>query len=99
MQFADHKAYHVYVLRIPDVVVKPFAKGRDSKQVASEIDAYNYICETSAKQFLANFINITPSQRKDGNDKEFLAADGLHPSGPEYKKWAVKLADAILKEL
>lgn len=99
IQFADNKPYRVFVLSIPDWGVTPFAEGRDRKQVASEIDAYNYICETSAKQFLVNFINITPSLRKDGTDIEFLAADGLHPSGSEYKKWAVKLADVILKEL
>ena len=106
IQFADNKPYRVFVLSIPDWGVTPFAEarrpdgqGKDRKQVADEIDAYNYICETSAKQFLANFINITVSQRQNGNKKEFLAADGLHPSGIEYKKWAAKLVDAILKEL
>lgn len=106
IQFADNKPYRVFVLSIPDWGVTPFAEarlpdgqGRDRKQVAEEIDAYNYVCKTSTKQFLSHFIDITPSQRKDGHVKEFLAADGLHPSGLEYKKWAVKLADAILKEL
>lgn len=99
IQFADNKPYRVFVLSIPDWGVTPFAEGRDRKQVAEEIDAYNHVCKTSAKQFLTHFINITPSQRKDGQEKEFLAGDGLHPSGLEYKKWAVKLADAILKEL
>ena len=99
IQFADHKPYRVFVLSIPDWGVTPFAEGRDRKQVAGKIDAYNYICEASARQFLANYINITGPQRKDGNNKEFLAADQLHPSGKEYHKWAVNLADAILKEL
>ena len=99
IQFADNKPYRVFVLSIPDWGVTAFAEGRDRKQVAKEIDAYNYICETSAKQFLANYIDITASQRQDGDNKEFLAADGLHPSGIEYKKWAAKLVDAILKEL
>jgi lysophospholipase L1-like esterase len=99
IQFADNKPYRVFVLSIPDWGVTPFAEGKDRKQVADEIDAYNYICETSAKQFLANFINITHSQREDGNKAGFLVADGLHPSGKEYAKWAAKLADAILKEL
>jgi lysophospholipase L1-like esterase len=99
IQFADNKPYRVFVVSIPDWGVTPFAVGRDRKQVADEIDSYNYICEASAKQFLANFINITPSQRQDGNKTEFLAADGLHPSGKEYAKWAAKLADAVLKEL
>lgn len=99
IQFADNKPYRVFVLSIPDWGVTPFAEGRDRKQVAEQIDGYNYICETSAKQFLANYINITASQRKDGDKTEFLAADGLHPSGREYSKWATKLSDAVLKEL
>lgn len=99
IQFAANKPYRVFVLSIPDWGVTPFAEGRDRKQVAEEIDAYNYICESSAKEFHANFINITASQREDGNKEEFLAPDGLHPSGLEYKKWAARLADGILKEI
>jgi len=99
IQFANNKPDRVFVLSIPDWGITPFAEGRDRKQVAEEIDTYNYICETSVKQFLANFINITVSQREDGTKAEFLAADGLHPSGKEYKKWAAKLTDAILKEM
>ena len=99
IQFANNKPKHVFVLSIPDWGVTPFADGRDSRKIATEIDAYNTVCEASAKQFQANFINITVSQREDGNNKEFLATDGLHPSGKEYAKWAAKLADAILKEV
>jgi lysophospholipase L1-like esterase len=99
IQFAGNGPYRVFVLSIPDWGVTPFAEGRNRKQVAEEIDAYNYICKTSSEQFQTNFINITSSQREDGNKIEFLAADGLHPSGKEYKKWAVKLADAILKKM
>jgi len=99
IQFAGNKPYRVFVLGIPDWGITPFAEGRDRKQVAEEIDAYNYICETSAKEFHTHFINITNSQREDGNKTEFLAADGLHPSGKEYNKWSAKLADAIVKEM
>jgi len=99
IQFANNRPDHVFVLSIPDWGVTPFAEGRDRKKVAGEIDAYNNVCETSAKQFLTNFINITVSQREDGSKAEFLAGDGLHPSGKEYKKWAAKLAAAILKKI
>jgi lysophospholipase L1-like esterase len=99
IQFAGNKPYRVFVLSIPDWGVTPFAEGRDRKQVAEEIDAYNYICETSAKEFQTHFINITNSQRQEGNNAEFLAPDGLHPSGKEYQKWSAKLAEAIIKEL
>jgi len=97
--FAGGKPYRVFVLSIPDWAVTPFAKGRDNKQIGEEIDAYNYICEKSAKEFQTNFINITPSQREDGDSAEFLAPDALHPSGKEYEKWAIRLSDAILKQL
>ncbi len=99
IQFANNKPNHVFVLSIPDWGVTPFAAGRDSKKIADEIDAYNNICEKSAAAFKTHFINITTSQRADGNKAGFVAPDGLHPSGKEYSKWAVKLADAILKEL
>ena len=99
IQFANNKPDRVFVLSIPDWGVTPFAEGRNRKEIATEIDAYNTVCEASAKQFQTNFINITDSQRDDGNKTEFLAADGLHPSGREYKKWADKLTDAVLKEI
>ena len=99
IKFAANKPYRVFVLSIPDWGVTAFAEGRNRKQIAAEIDTYNYICEASAKQFQANFIEITHSQREDGDKPEFLASDGLHPSGKEYAKWANKLFDAVIKEL
>lgn len=99
IHFADDNPSHVFVLSIPDWGTTHFAEGRDRKQIAREIDAYNVVCETLAKQFQTHFINITVSQRVDGNNTDFLAADSLHPSGREYKKWADKLTDAVLKEI
>ena len=98
IQFANNKPNHVFILSIPDWGVTPFAEGRDRKKIAGEIDAYNNICEKSAAAFKTHFINITASQRADSNKPGFVAPDGLHPSGQEYKKWAAKLSDVILKE-
>lgn len=99
IHFAGNKPYRLFVLSIPDWGVTPFAAGRNAKQVAEEIDAYNYICEASSKEFQTNYINITASQREDGSKTDFLAGDSLHPSGKEYTKWAAKLSEAIIKEL
>lgn len=99
IQFSGNRPYRVVVLSIPDWGVTPFAAGRNIKQVAEEIDQYNEICKNSAAAFKTNFINITASQRADGSKTAFLAPDGLHPSGKEYNKWAVALADTILKVL
>jgi lysophospholipase L1-like esterase len=99
VQFSGNRPYRVVVLSIPDWGVTPFAARRNGKQVGEEIDQYNEICKNSAAAFKTNFINITASQRADGSKTAFLAPDGLHPSGKEYNKWAVALADTILKVL
>lgn len=98
ISFAGNDAKKVFVLSIPDWGVTPFAKDRDIKQVALEIDQYNQQCKTIAADLGCTYIDITTSQREDGADPAFLAADGLHPNGKEYEKWAKKLSAAILQE-
>jgi lysophospholipase L1-like esterase len=95
IQFTNNKPNHVFVLSIPDWGVTAFAEGRDRKKIAEEIDAYNNVCKITAAKLNTNYIDITASQRADGNKEEFLAEDKLHPSGKEYAKWANKLAQQI----
>jgi lysophospholipase L1-like esterase len=95
IHFADNKTKLVFVLSIPDWGVTPFAEGQDRQKIAAAIDAYNTTAKNICEQHNIVFIDITTSQRADGNKKDFLAADGLHPSGKEYLKWAEKLKKAI----
>lgn len=87
---------HVFVLSIPDWGVTPFAKDRDRKKIADEIDAFNKVCKTVSQKYKATFIDITTSQRQDGAKDAFLATDQLHPSGREYAKWAARLGEHIM---
>jgi len=89
----------VFVISIPDWGITPFASGRDRKEVANEIDAYNLVCEKNAKAQGANFINITDAYRLDGAKPDYLSSDGLHPSKLEYTKWAIKLTQQIVNVL
>lgn len=93
--FAGGDPKKVFVLSIPDWGVTPFAKDRDISKIAKEIDQYNDQCRFVAGDMGCNYIDITHSQRADGTNTEFLASDGLHPSGKEYEKWAVLLHSAI----
>ena len=93
--FAGGMAGHVFVLSIPDWGVTPFAEGQDRRGIATAIDAYNDTARNTCERHKVIFLDITSSQRTDGNKKEFLAPDGLHPSGKEYSKWAIQLAAAI----
>jgi lysophospholipase L1-like esterase len=49
IQFANGKADHVIVLSIPDWSVTPFARDRDTKQIAIQIDNYNSANATIAE--------------------------------------------------
>jgi len=95
IQFGDGKADHVFVLSIPDWGVTPFAAGRDRDQIAKEIDEYNAANKTISENYKVNYIDITPWTREAAIDLSLLAADGLHPSAKEYKRWSEKLADKI----
>lgn len=90
---------HVFVLSIPDWGVTPFAEGRDRQKVAQEIDDYNAACKDITLAGKCQYIEITASTRENGANKEYLAADGLHPSGKEYTIWAERLAYLVSKTL
>lgn len=95
IQLAGNEHNHVFVLSIPDWGITPFAAQRDIRKIAEEIDEYNTACRLIAESHHCHFIEITQSLRIDGNVEGFVAADGLHPSGKEYKKWAQKLSGKI----
>jgi lysophospholipase L1-like esterase len=99
IQFAGEKADHVIVLSIPDWGVTPFASGRDTDQIASEINEFNAANKTISENYKVHYIDITPWTREAANDLSLIAGDDLHPSAKEYKRWAEKIARIIINEL
>ncbi len=98
---AGNDPSRVIVLSIPDWGVTPFASGRDSAQIASEIDAYNAINRQASEMAGVAWIDVTPISREAANRPELLASDNLHPSGLMYRYWVEYLypiAYQILKE-
>ena len=78
------------VLSIPDWGVTPFAgaQGRDSAQVAAEIDAFNDAARAVADRLGIAFVDITGISRAHGADDAMVVADGLHPSAAMHALWA-----------
>jgi len=95
---AGNDATHVVVLSIPDWGVTPFAEGRDRKQIAADIDAYNAANRLLAEKYKVHYINITPATRKAPADASLLAEDGLHPSGKAYAEWAAEICQYLLSK-
>lgn len=84
---AGNDPSRVIVLSIPDWGVTPFASGRDSAQIATEIDAYNAINRQASEMVDVTWIDVTPISREAANRPELLASDELHPSGLMYRYW------------
>jgi hypothetical protein len=104
ISFAGSNREHVFVLSIPDWSVTPFARaslpdkhGRTAQQVSAEIDSYNQLNKSIAEKYGVHYIDITPCTREAANDESLLAADGLHPSGKDYGRWAVAFASLIMQ--
>lgn len=85
--------HHVFVLSIPDYGVTPFGGG--SKKISKEIDEFNAINKEISQRHHVTYLDITSISRLAANDASLTANDGLHPSGKQYRLWAMKMAEAI----
>lgn len=92
IRYAGNKPSRVTVLSIPDWGATPFANGLDTVTIRMQIDAFNAINKEITLARGVKYIDITPSTRMARTDPSLVAGDGLHPSGKEYKKWAMLLA-------
>ncbi|MBC6489445.1 SGNH/GDSL hydrolase family protein [Flavihumibacter stibioxidans] len=93
--FAGNRPEAVVVVSIPDWGVTPFAEGRDRQQISRHIDQFNAINREEAGRLGAKYAEITKSSREAATDPELLAADGLHPSGKDYARWAAAIAELL----
>jgi lysophospholipase L1-like esterase len=99
IKFAGNEPPNVFVLSIPDWGCTPFAEGRDRQKIAEEIDAYNLVNKQISESLGVKWFDITTSTRKSIGDLSLLAADGLHPSGKNYKEWATIVASWLLPKI
>jgi lysophospholipase L1-like esterase len=86
---AGGRPHRTMVLSIPDWGATPFgrASGRDTAQIARELDAYNAAAADIATHRGVVFVDITPLSRELGDRPGMLVDDGLHPSAAMYAEW------------
>ena len=94
IDFADDRVERVVVISIPDYGYTPFGVGRQSA-ISARIDRFNAINKQIAKEMKVNYVSITEISRQGLENPDFVATDGLHPSGTMYKKWV----DLLVAEL
>ncbi|MBN4072914.1 SGNH/GDSL hydrolase family protein [Crocinitomix catalasitica] len=79
----------VFVLSIPDYGYTPFGQS-NQPSISSRLDDYNAVCKEVCAEEGVMFLNITDISRKGFDEPGLVAADGLHPSGKQYKEWVDK---------
>lgn len=89
--FSGNKNAHVFVISIPDWGVMPFAKSQNQEKIATEIDDFNQAIYEICIHNNIRFVDITPISRQVSNHPEWIATDGLHPSGEQYAQWVKEL--------
>ncbi len=99
IQLANGKKQNVFVVSIPDYSVTPFAAGGDTARIRKELDWFDAINKNVTDAYTVAYLDITPLTREALTDRSLLAADGLHPSGKEYKLWADRLAPMMSRVL
>ena len=94
IDLASGRAQHVIVISIPDWGVTRFGheSGRDTLQIAREIDLYNAANAQIAASLHVHYVDVTALSRAGGDAADMLVDDGLHPSAAMYRRWT----DAIL---
>lgn len=83
----------VLVVSIPDWSMTRFAQahGRDTDAERAAIDAYNVCAQQETAAAGAVWIDVTAISRAYPDE---LAADGLHPSAAQYRRWLVPILAA-----
>lgn len=96
LALAGDDPQRVIVLAIPDWGVTPFGakSGRDTAQIARDLDAFNATAAEIAQARSVRFVDTSAVSRERGD--EWVAEDGLHPSSELYAAWAKAAELALL---
>ena len=87
IELAGNRPEHVIVVSIPDWGVTRFGResGRDTAQIARDIDLYNAANAEISHSVRAHYIDVTTLSREDAG---LVVEDGLHPSDAAYRRWS-----------
>ena len=89
-------ASRILVVTTPDYTVTPSgADYGDPAQQAAGIREHNAIITTAAEVRGIAVVDIHDISLEAATDRNLVASDGLHPSGPQYARWVKLIAPAV----
>ena len=91
---ADGKKENVFVVSIPDYGFTPYGKPKQ-KEITQAIDQFNVVNKSITQKQGIRYIEITDLTRQGLEKPEYVAADGLHPSGKMYSLWVERMVKSL----
>lgn len=88
----------VFVLSIPDYGYTPFGESRQAS-ISADIDNFNAVNKSITQAYGIAYYDITSISRLGLQIPEYVASDGLHPSGAMYTEWVKILLEDFRGQL
>jgi lysophospholipase L1-like esterase len=92
---AGGKKENVFVVSIPDYGYTPFGKPNQAV-ISKAIDEFNAVNRRITEKKGIKYINITDLTREGLDKPEYVAGDGLHPSGKMYTRWVGRIVPILV---
>ncbi|MBN1132918.1 MAG: T9SS type A sorting domain-containing protein [Bacteroidales bacterium] len=93
IQIAGGDTGRVLVLSIPDYAFTPYGGGNET--ISSGIDQYNSINRQISMEYGVTYVDITGISRMGLDRPDYVASDGLHPSGIQYSRWVDNIMNFV----
>ncbi len=94
VRLAGGEKENVFVVSIPDYGYTPFGKSKQA-EISSAIDKFNDINRSITEKMGIRYVNITDLSREGLEKPEYVAGDGLHPSGIMYTRWVERIVKSL----
>ncbi|MBC7884949.1 MAG: T9SS type A sorting domain-containing protein [Saprospiraceae bacterium] len=96
ISYAGGDPSHVFVVSIPDYAYTPFGQqSGNASEISEKLDEYNEYNRQIAGERGVTYFDITPISRLGIQHPEYVAGDGLHPSGNQYTEWVKLMLELI----
>ena len=92
---AGGKKENVFVVSIPDYGFTPFGQPKQ-EQISKALDEFNSVNKEITDAAGIPYFNITNISRRGLEQPDLVAADGLHPSGKQYKLWVERILERLM---
>lgn len=91
---AGGKKDNVFVVSIPDYGFTPSGIARQA-EISIAVDQFNLVNKSITENLGIKYVTITDLTREGLVKPEYVAGDGLHPSGKMYSLWVNRIALAL----